>query len=231
MLRRAAKWLWEWLWRLPRFRRAMSLAFIGLGRDRGSARRLIGDVPFVIFEATPSGKVRAPPAALSEAFTFLRREALRHGHSLRFHALTDRPLPLTYPGRRPRGKRLQSLVATRIRRMRWLTGRAAFALVLVDVPGEAWAVPEWHRPLGCVEYCVCSRSASAGTLAHEILHLFGAMDLYVPRNGDIPDFAHRGFIDELGCATDSIMRDSRSLTIDRATAFAVGWKDVLDSRP
>jgi hypothetical protein len=225
------RWIFEWLWRFARFRRWMSLGFLGLGRDRGSARRLVGDVPFVLFEATPGGSVRPAPRALSEALTFLRKEALRYGHGLRFHPLTDRPLPLTYPGRRPRGRRLQSLVATRIRRMRWLTGRAAFALILVDVPGEAWAVPEWHRPLGCVEYCVCSRSSSAGILAHEILHLFGAMDLYVPKRGNFPEWAHRRFVDELGCVTDSIMRDARSLQIDPATAFAVGWADVLDSRP
>ena len=57
-----------------------------------------------------------------------------------------------------------------------------------------------------------------GTIAHELLHQFGAIDFYFPREIEAIAKKYIG---------DSIMCNSSVDTVDDLTAYLVGWKDTV----
>lgn len=58
------------------------------------------------------------------------------------------------------------------------------------------------------------------TIAHELLHQFGAIDFYFP--SEIKEIAKK----YIG---DSIMREGSALTVDDLTAYLIGWKDTISA--
>lgn len=93
-----------------------------------------------------------------------------------------------------------------------------------------------------LEICVCGRADSAALYAHELLHLFGAPDLYfnpwrvLTRRGEADDWtrrfqehvAARGLQIFYAYFGNSIMGNTalriERLTIDPITARAIGWR-------
>lgn len=71
------------------------------------------------------------------------------------------------------------------------------------------------------------RPTAAATYVHEMLHLFGAGDLYFPydRSSERKELARRLFPDDVMRRVDY---DLSRLTIGRFTAFRVGWLNRLD---
>lgn len=71
------------------------------------------------------------------------------------------------------------------------------------------------------------RPTAAATYAHEILHLFGAGDLYFPydRDGSRKDIAQRLFPNDIMYRVDY---DISRLYVGPFTAYRVGWRDELD---
>ncbi len=71
------------------------------------------------------------------------------------------------------------------------------------------------------------RATAAATYAHEVLHLFGAGDLYFPFDADEArkTRASRMFPDDVMYRVDY---DLGKLNIGEYTAFRVGWTDELD---
>ena len=70
------------------------------------------------------------------------------------------------------------------------------------------------------------RTTAAATYAHEILHLFGAGDLYFPydRVARRKEMARRAFPDDVMRRVDY---DIATLSVGPFTAFRVGWLDEL----
>jgi hypothetical protein len=71
------------------------------------------------------------------------------------------------------------------------------------------------------------RPTAAATYAHEILHLFGAGDLYFPYDQDASrkDIAQRLFPNDIMYRVDY---DISRLYVGPFTAYRVGWRDELD---
>ena len=71
------------------------------------------------------------------------------------------------------------------------------------------------------EYCILSSDDNSYVIMHEMLHLFGAVDLYYPRA--VVDYLTRtGYV--------SIMKDYLSEKIDSLTAYLIGWTDEIDAQ-
>ena len=70
------------------------------------------------------------------------------------------------------------------------------------------------------EYSVVSCDCSPSTVAHELLHQFGARDYYYPQN--IQKLATKYF-------PNSVMNVGVPTKIDSLTKFLIGWTDEIDS--
>lgn len=92
----------------------------------------------------------------------------------------------------------------------------------INRASRAYALPERQNVYRDSEYCVTFRSYELAlqrphiVIAHEILHLFGAADLYTPQN--VAALAKIYF-------PQSIMDDGE--TMDEITRYAIGWTDDL----
>lgn len=77
-----------------------------------------------------------------------------------------------------------------------------------------------------IEYSIIT-SKNPAVISHEILHLFGAVDLYP--NSQYPNF---NYVKITQAYPNEIMRiqhkELRKLTISPITAYFVGWQDTLD---
>lgn len=71
------------------------------------------------------------------------------------------------------------------------------------------------------EFCVASKDGSTKTVIHELLHQFGAEDLYYPRA--VCAAADR-FLPH------SVMGSSAGESIDPLTAYLIGWRESVDNR-
>ncbi len=80
----------------------------------------------------------------------------------------------------------------------------------------------------CFESYPDGRSTAAATYAHEVLHLFGAGDLYFPFDEDDSRKrrASQAFPDDVMFRVDY---DLGRLNIGAYTAFRIGWTDELES--
>ena len=92
-------------------------------------------------------------------------------------------------------------------------------------------VPEslWAERLVCFRNILPERPTPAATYAHEILHGFGAGDLYFPFDQDSDRYLQAKEL-----SPDDIMfrvdRDIEKLEVGRWTAYRVGWLKELDQR-
>lgn len=90
----------------------------------------------------------------------------------------------------------------------------------INTGGRAFAHSEYSDAQA--EYAVIFGSDDAGTVRHELLHLYGAWDYYL-----LDDFTDAA---EMYCP-DSIMlsSDAQNRT-DSLTAYLIGWTDTLDAQ-
>lgn len=93
------------------------------------------------------------------------------------------------------------------------------ALFLLNIDGRAFAHSEYSTEQA--EYAILFSDSDAGTIRHELLHLYGASDYYVH---DTVEAAARE------CFPDSIMlsSDAENRT-EGLTAYIIGWTDQLDA--
>ena len=70
------------------------------------------------------------------------------------------------------------------------------------------------------ELAIISSQGDTHTIAHELLHQFGAVDLYYPAEVD-------RLVRNMGYS--SIMATKSSMTIDSLTAYLIGWTEEIDS--
>ena len=70
------------------------------------------------------------------------------------------------------------------------------------------------------EMAIISSDYSVHTIAHELLHQFGAVDLYYPAEV-LKTVQQMGY--------DSIMAAHSSTHIDSLTAYLIGWTDEIDT--
>lgn len=71
------------------------------------------------------------------------------------------------------------------------------------------------------EFCVASMDGSVKTVIHELLHQFGAEDLYYPE-------AVRSVVDRI--FPYSVMGGSIGDEIDPLTSYLIGWREDIDAR-
>lgn len=223
------------------------------------ARKLIGDLHYQVVFVTPRRRERTKEkealSALDGALAFLSKEGRRFGHEVRFHPPTKRPLTIVF--RRPRQgdehrihagykRKLQRKILRLPYREQTPQGDGFFLIVFTtggDYRATAFPASRETSEDTAPEYCFCPDDSSSTTVAHEILHLFGARDLYeegTPSNKFRDELRRRAKseVSEEQAAPrieDSIMLSSsnslESVTVDRATAFSVGWLDELHAAP
>ena len=93
-------------------------------------------------------------------------------------------------------------------------------LFVFNKPFRSSAVPvDWLSRLHG-EMSLISSDCDVHTIAHELLHQFGAVDLYYPAE------VYR-IVQRIGY--DSIMATHNSTNIDSLTAYLIGWTDHIDS--
>ena len=71
-----------------------------------------------------------------------------------------------------------------------------------------------------MEYVILFSDADAGSIRHELLHLYGAKDFYY--HEDVKAAAQRAFPDSI------MLDDGPASTVDSFTAWCIGWTDQLD---
>ena len=214
--------------------------FISRARSVGNATQLVGEVDVAVVCVRPSGTrgIGWDEGEVGAALTLLRNEAHRHGVDLSFRRVEEVREELELPsllGRfdayDPEALQTLKLVVDAA-----TPRRNGFVLVLTTEHActpTAWVRSRWADP--STEFCVCPRNASAETIAHEVLHLFGAQDLYVSERtgsmtwGDILDDV-TGYVHDItgeDITQTSLMTnlDDAGLSVDPITAAAIGWTD------
>lgn len=238
-------------------RRRYVWAFFNLRRNVGSATVLTGKVHYAVVFVRPThrakNRVRHAMAELEGALGYLSTEAQRYGKTITFENVLESPLYLVL--RRPKavgrnlledgftkelGKKIGCLPIAE------MSETKNFFLVAFTSGGDyrACAMPKSRLDddRDGIEYCVCPDGETATTIAHEILHLFGARDLYVEGEDDESWNLRDEMVSRARTYTDdevfndaegdkSIMAhptgDPKELKVTPATAYAVGWLDRL----
>lgn len=166
--------------------------------DVGSARTLQGTCTVLeIFVGTKWSRPRRKRThqALRSACAWLTQQARAHGVALEFrherlpdlrweHAVP--PISICHPDSDEDRRVRQDLEASVARVVaehlasRQATPESYFVVVHVEQDGVGYATSAANslNDVTDLEICVCSGSALPSTYAHEILHLFGARDLY-----------------------------------------------------
>lgn len=84
-------------------------------------------------------------------------------------------------------------------------------------PFRAYASPERSMH----EYSVIHSNNNTGTIVHELLHQFGAADLYYPK--EVKDIVLRRYY-------PTVMHSGSAKDIDPLTAYLIGWSDEIDDK-
>ncbi len=224
-------------------------------RGAGSAATLRGRVALVDFFVADQGaswpsKARSEVVRrMSEAKDFIRQHALNQGQEVSFLKIDgpDIPMagrvpldPFAHPGwteqviKRATGLSTGDFVA-QVRSQQQASEVALCLHVNRAAISYNLAYYDGVRSEFAAERMVCfhqypdGRLTTAATYAHEILHLFGAGDLYFPQDvtRDRKDLARRWFPHDVMFRVDY---DIDRLTIGPFTAYRVGWSKDLDPR-
>lgn len=213
-------------------------AFISRGRSLGNASRLVGNVDVAVVCIRPPGETADAwdDGEVTAALELLQEEAQRHGVELSFRRVEPTKTVVELPRLLGRfGRYDDDSIAALERYIEPLTPRGnGFVLVLsaeTACTPSAWSTCRIRG--GDPEFSVCPRNASASIIAHEVLHLFGGQDLYVPsRPGAL---THERIIDDVATFVESVTGEDITktslmtnlsepdLTVDPVTAAAVGW--------
>lgn len=222
-------------------------------RSIGSASALQGRVLlYHIFASDPDSvwsddekeRVRE---RMKQACDFLQRESERHGHRLEFaeeyaadvrHSETLPTDSLANPSWTENVIVAASGVSgeSLVRRLRKTHGVDQVSICLhIDKPALSYNLafyknvsqPFAAERMICFSFYPDMRPTAAATYAHEILHLFGAGDLYFPYDSDASrkDVARRMFPHDIMYRVDY---DITRLYVGPFTAYRVGWRNQLD---
>ncbi|MBQ7088858.1 MAG: hypothetical protein IJN04_04370 [Clostridia bacterium] len=88
-------------------------------------------------------------------------------------------------------------------------------------PFRSYAVSTYAEAQQFSEMSTIASDFDEDTIAHELLHQFGARDLYFPR-------MVRDLVRDMGY--ESIMAIGNSREVDSLTAYLIGWTDEIDDR-
>ncbi|MEM8930739.1 MAG: hypothetical protein AAGE94_06160 [Acidobacteriota bacterium] len=227
--------------------------FFSAWRRQGIANELVGRIGYVVVFAGPEGDHAVdrsqPRQRLRQGLDFLADEARRYGREVSFEEVEEARFLIVDPPAEPS----EGSVAPEAKEMLYQAGATLpcwaradefdgfFAFVVTTWEDlRAFAVPFGRRrsmSRADRELCVCSSTDPASTFAHEVLHLFGARDLYL--EGAETDRVRDEVREEIKYRLtrhvgiddieDSIMASfvAGRVHVDAATAFSVGWLDEL----
>lgn len=158
---------------------------------------------------------------LSEVTTLLESEASKEGVELRFKVIEDELICNARSSERPRG--LEDALAkkhgckTAIEYTDHLKKlHMSDDIQLIFVRNEP--IWEYATPCPSLGACFVSNSSRATAMLHEMLHLYGIKDLYLPAVKDIADY----------CFGDSAMGMGVGFgpqSLDPLARFLLGWKE------
>lgn len=158
---------------------------------------------------------------LNEVIALLETEASKEGVTLRFTVKTDELLCNARSSERPRGleealaKKHGCKTAIEYADSLKKLHRADEILLFFLRNEPIW---EYATPNPILGACFVSNSSRATTILHEMLHLYGIKDLYLPAVKDMADY----------CFGDSAMGTGvgfSSQSLDPLTRFLLGWKE------
>lgn len=221
-------------------------------RDNGSATKLVGSACiyhiFVADEmsAWSQSDLNAVVLAMSESLDFLTLHARIHGQDISFVEESagivtfDSDIPtdmFTNPAWTERVIQAAVMMSGN-ELMEDLRKRHqvdhVFIILHINKAALSYNLTFYDRvdPVYEAERAVCftqypdGRSTAAATYAHEILHVFGASDLYFPYDADDSrqQLAKRLFPDDIMLRVDY---DIARLKIGAFTAYCIGWLDEL----
>jgi hypothetical protein len=223
-------------------------------RDNGSCRVLAGKVVLTnIFVSDPESEWdrqqrREVRRRMAQALKFIHRQSARYGQTLQFHqtkfsfAYQD-PIP-TRLGADPAWTQqvIESAagespndLAARLRRE--LAADGVLIVLHVNKSARSYNLT-YYQSIDCnyrAERIVCfakyedDRQTAAGSYAHEILHAFGAGELYFPydETDSRKQVAARLFPQDIMYRVEYQLRD---LEIGDYTAYRIGWIDTLHEK-
>lgn len=184
---------------------------------------------------------------MQHAYQFIQRQSRRHGIELEFSDEIARPV--TYQGNLPRSTFVNpkwtehiikeasedSSVDLTKRLKRRTNADSVISCLHIDKPALSYNLAFYANvaPEFAAERMVCfsqypdTRPTAAATYAHEILHLFGAGDLYFPydKSESRKDIAKRLFPNDVMFRVDYNLD---RLNVGPFTAYRIGWRDTLD---
>lgn len=223
-------------------------------RDNGSCRVLAGKVVLTnIFVSDPESewdrqRRREVRRRMAQALKFIDRQAARYGQTLQFHQTKfsfayQHPIP-TRLGADPAWTQqvIESAagespndLAARLRRE--LAADGVLIVLHVNKSARSYNLT-YYQSIDCnyrAERIVCftnyedDRQTAAGSYAHEILHAFGAGELYFPydETDSRKQVAARLFPQDIMYRVEYQLRE---LEIGDYTAYRIGWIDTLHEK-
>ena len=203
---------------------------------------LSGEVRYAVAYDSPPTKPAWVLPRLEEGLAFIQRQAAEYGHSVRFENLTPEPIVIEGPklyDRSIEGLDHHAVDAFRAEIDERIPSDAAFVVLITSerriVPS---ASPRTRFAPRERAIALCHSDVEPRVYAHEILHLFGARDLYFKKAGPASVAVNAALAHFLSnarrqtgvdVAEHSIMNDAHDpeVRVDPATAVAVGWANRL----
>ena len=197
--------------------------------EQGSCRRLVGNVACTVVFVddllsrwTTDAEVEAKKALVDEE-TRLEGAAKKHGVDLDINyyylsASVDVNIPISsddssWLDAAVKSAGLDPLSSAPAKLEKKYSADEAPIIFVINKEGRSNAHQKYYNT---TEYCTVFES-DMGSFAHELLHLFGAVDFYYPSEVTLLCEQHLG---------DSIMNDGKE--IDSLTAHIIGWTDEPD---
>ena len=202
-------------------------------RDMGGVRRLVGNIDVIVFFVNDSRSTWTESA--KQKYRAVQKEAMQHilrsarslGVNLQIrNAYVDAALSMNCTrenwdvwSKAIISKYGAADIPTYQRRHKAVKGCTEAPILFVfNKPFRSSSVQvDWERRM-YGELSIISFECTARTIVHELLHQFGAMDLYYP------DEVHN-LIQRMGY--ESIMAISHSMHIDSLTSYLIGWTEEI----
>ena len=212
----------------------MSFNCITARRKSGACTELKGEIglycvfvdePGHSWDGNEKAELRKNRKAVSD---LIIAEAAKDGAGVRFTNFED-SLASSVPITNDNWKALQNMLAGKhgfssmddynesVRKKHSLACSAILFFIDNDDRSFASSCNYENRPSRSAE-CAVVFGANQGTILHELLHLFGAADLYYPDK--VNDLSSKLF-------PNSVMRGSGNLVIDDLTRYLIGWRSSL----
>lgn len=210
-------------------------SFLLKARNRGASKKLLGNVAIFTFfmhrkeSDWSDARKKEYFAALNEAKRWLENEAQRYGVDLKITSYNS-TVPVSQNADSHDGYSLirKFLAEYTVEQAQEYYEKSFNVdetpfIIAFDEHGRSFAVKEYENsPYNRQEISVvlnCRESFSYKTIAHELLHQFGAVDYYFPN--EIKQLAGQYFVNSIMGVGDP--------EIDDLTAYLIGWKDTISN--